>query len=71
MKIKIKTLNVNIHIHQSSPMADAMVKAAMEIQQADENHAETEGREIEIPADVQEQIQDAAERLQRRAVLLH
>lgn len=63
MKVKIENLNVQIHIHQNSPMADALVKAAMEIQQADENPAETAGREIEIPADVQEQIQDAAKRL--------
>lgn len=60
MKVKIENLNVQIHIHQNSPMADALVKAAIEAQ---EPPAEAEGQGIEIPADVQEQIQDAAKRL--------
>lgn len=58
IEINIEAIHLNIHIHQSSPMADAMVKAAMEVQQVDESPAETEGREIEIPADVQKQVSD-------------
>lgn len=51
MKVKIENLNVQIHIHQNSPMADALVKAAIEAQ---EPPAEAEEQGIEIPADVQE-----------------
>lgn len=57
MKVKIENLNVQIHIHQNSPMADALVKAAIEAQ---EPPAEAEEQEIETPADMQEQIKDAA-----------
>lgn len=64
MKIEIKTLNVNIHIHQSSPMADAMIKAAIEAQEAQETREEENEIEFsDFPDDVREKIQVSVSRL--------
>ena len=59
MKIEVKTLNVNIHIHQSSPMADAMVKAAIDAQEAQEmQEEENEIEFLDFPDDAGEKIQE-------------